>query len=270
MIKRYMMIQDKVNEDGVSGGYSIEEKTPPAESKEPAKSEADGSVVDDYGYKTEKVQDSDAKKDDVGEKKEDKKTSEEKVEEVKDPATGYDLDENKAPAEEKKAEPEVKEEKKDDLGFELDVKDLEAKVADGIKAFIKENKITKEVAQAFVEFKKSEIAAQKQSQIETEKIEKAAIEQVKRDWQKELRSDPTFGGENFAKNIMNVEKVLNDFMPGTKKLLTERKTMLPPYVMRDLSNLAKQLYSTEKLVSGDASINSKPEEKETSHLDFYT
>jgi hypothetical protein len=121
-----------------------------------------------------------------------------------------------------------------------------------IKEFAKANKLSKEQAEAFLNLKKSEIAAVKAADVAYEAHVKQKAAELKASWHKELKSDKTFGGEKFAQNLHNVDKVLTDFLGETKKQLTDSKSMLPPYVMRDLAKLADHLYKGTNLVQGEA------------------
>lgn len=252
-----MIKQDKATDDA-GGGGGIPKETPPTEPKAETPPKASGDNLDEYGY--EKVPDADGKKDEVAPK------AEAKVEEIKDPATGYGKDPIVAKEEEAAAPP--KEEVKVDLGYEVDAKDLSPEDAIKLKEFAKANSLTKEAAQALIDMKKSEIDSLKQADIQYQKQQEKAINDTKVAWDKELRTHPTFGGDKFAHNVQQAEKVLSEFMGETKKVLTERASMLPPYVMRDLAKLAEHLYGTEKLVQGEQG-SPKVEEKETDHLDFY-
>jgi hypothetical protein len=90
-------------------------------------------------------------------------------------------------------------------------------------------------------------------------------------WYRELKEDPNFGGEKFLHNVKRAERVVQDYMPNLKNKLTESKVMLPPYVMKDLFLLAKQLYSSGEHVEGDPTKASddKDKEKEVDPLAFY-
>lgn len=190
-----------------------------------------------------------------------------KLEDIKDPATGYGKEPPKPPKLPDVIPPEPP---KVDLGYELEVANLDPKIAQGIKDFAKKNSLTKEAAQAFVELKRSEVEENKQYRIKQQEL----ITKTKNDWDNELRTHPTFGGENFAQNVMKVEKVLLDHMPETKKFLTEKASMLPPYVMRDFAKLADHLFGTENLKTGDPHAgdpeDKDKDKKENNPLDFYS
>lgn len=161
------------------------------------------------------------------------------------------------------------EQPKVDLGYEIETKDLDPKEALKIKEFAKTHSLTKEAAQAFANMRFSESQAVKQAELDNQKRFDKEIAETKANWHKELKTHPTFGGEKFDHNVLQVEKLLTDHLPETKKVLTERKSMLPPYVMRDLAKFAEHLYSTEKMVQGDPQITDKPIDEEYNHLDFY-
>jgi hypothetical protein len=163
---------------------------------------------------------------------------------------GYGEKDPEVPAAPPEAPPAPVETK--DLGYELDLKEIEAPTAEKIKEFAKANKLSKEQAEAFLNLKKSEIAAVKAADVAYEAHVKQKAAELKASWHKELKSDKTFGGEKFAQNLHNVDKVLTDFLGETKKQLTDSKSMLPPYVMRDLAKLADHLYKGTNLVQGEA------------------
>jgi hypothetical protein len=258
-MKTHYRLQEE--DKGGDGGAAPNKEAPAAEQKPTEEVKTPGAEFDEFGY--EKTPDAAGKKADEPAEKKD-----EKPEEIKDPATGYGTEAPKEePVEEKPVEKPAAEEIK--LEFELDVKDLDEKEALKLKEFAKSHKLSKEVTQALADDKKAEAKAISEMQAERVKAEAKAVADLKTKWDRELRSDPKFGGENFAKNIHKVEKLMSEFMSDTKKVLTERKSMLPPYVMRDLSKLADLVYSTEKLVQGDPN-KVEPEKKETDPLDFYT
>jgi hypothetical protein len=217
---------------------------------------------DSYGYKIQKP----------GEAKETKTEApkvEEKLEDIKDPASGYGV----KPLEEPKAEDlpkvEVDPAKIETPPIEVDLKGLGDKEAAKLKDFFKEKNIPKEAAQEFANLIKSEMQTTNLAQEQAVKAQKIEEARIKAGWDKELRTDPAFGGDNYAKNLHATEKVLRDFLPNTKKELTARGSMLPPYVMRDLAKLSEHLYGSEKFVQGEQSTEPK-EEPEASPLDFYS
>jgi len=266
MLKYNMMKLDKT----VDGGNGEATKVPPSteETKQTntETTQTSGDTLDQYGY--EKVSTEETQKESE-ETKTVNKEAEKKVDgdgEVKDPATGYGKDpvkvEETTPVKEEKKESEIK------LEFEVDVKDLEVKEAEKLKKFVLDNKLTKEAAQALINLKKSEADEYKKAVEEYEIQEKKRITQLRASWDNELRTDPVFGGDKFAHNVMRAERVLSEFLGETKKALTEAKSMLPPYVMRDLAKLGDHLYGNAKLVQGDAK-ETKEEKEDNDPLDFY-
>jgi len=238
---------------------------PPASDKDQPKDspthEKDGDNNDEFGYKKA----AEEKKEGEKNEKPPEKPKEEKVEVA---ATGYAEEPVVTPED---APPEKKEEPKVELEYELDLKDLPDGEDAKIKEFAKINKLSKEAAQAFADFRKIQEKSFKDAALQFKKEQEAATKQLKAKWYKELKEDKDFGGEKFSHNIMQVEKLVDQFLPETKKVLTERKSMLPPYVMRDLSNFAEHLYQQkEKLVTGEPSKKvEKQVEDEFEHLKFY-
>lgn len=159
------------------------------------------------------------------------------------------------PKEEPKVDPAAAEKKVEAAPTdEFDIKEpgeLLPEEVNEIKAFVKENKVPKEIAEALVKQRKDGIAKFNQMLAEQKKVRETKELKQKRDWYDELKNDPDFGKDKFDHNIKRVDKVIQDFLPNLKKKLTEGKGMLPPYVMRDLVKLGNHLYSTEALVEGN-------------------
>jgi hypothetical protein len=112
--------------------------------------------------------------------------------------------------------------------------------------------------------KKGFLAAQEQA---AKDAERAKVE-LRAGWHKQLKDDATFGGEKFGANVKLANRVFDQFMPETKKILTERGSVLPPYVMRDLVKMAEQLFDTDKLQQGGPPPPAAPKE-ENDPLSFY-
>jgi len=222
---------------------------------DPSTSESDKTKVDE---KDKKVED-DKSKDGEG----DKTKNDEK--EITKKATGYGDDENKDSGEKDKNKTPEDKEKVPDTDEEKVKKEIEETLKNlpenfdknKVSEFVSKNKMTKEQVQAYVDFVKSEMQA-------NETAQKQAIEKQRSEWFSELKNDPEFGGENFKLNVDRVEKVLENYFPNTKKVLTERGTMLPPYVMRDYLALWKQLNPATIVVNGEPP---KVEEPEKNFLD---
>ncbi len=213
------------------------------EPKVEPKTEESNPGVDDFGYATPEVK--------PEPKVEDKKPVEDDKP-IEKAATGY------AKTEEVKPEPKVEDKKPADEVPPTDEEKVKKELTEAIKdlpetvdkekvsKFALENKLTKEQLQAYTELVKED---QKNFEIS----QKEAVQAQRTEWKNELVNDPEFGGENFDKNVDRVEKVLEKYMPNMKKVLTERGTMLPPYIMRDFLALSKVLNPTTTLVMGNPS-----------------
>lgn len=268
-MQKFMLKMNKVDEGGVSGGGApaapkSEEKPNPAPNDPKAEAQGD-KKFDDNGYEITPPEGDSPKKGAEPEKKADEPKTSEKVE---TPATGYGAEPPKVedPPPEKKVEAEVKPEPD-----ELDpvVEGLPKDEAEGMKEFAKKHNIPKDGLKAFAELRKEEIkAAEKWAADEAKRVENAKI-QIRAEWHKELKEDPDFGGSKFDQSLLRAEKVLHDFLPSTKKMLTESKGILPPYVMRDLAKLHAHLYGGEKLVQGEPKSKEAPDDKKDDALDFY-
>lgn len=149
-----------------------------------------------------------------------------------------------------------------------EVGDLLPEEVTAIEDFAKTHKLSKEVAEALVAQKKTEVEKWAVTATEKQAEAKRDVARQRVDWHKELKDDKDFGGENFGHNIKKTEKVLDDFFPGMKNKLTTAGGMLPPYVMKDLAKLADHLYSGEKFVTGDTPAPPKKDE-ETKPWDYY-
>lgn len=163
-------------------------------------------------------------------------------------STGYE-EEPKVEAEPPKP-PEVK--KDLELGFELKISEIIPKedVA-ALKLFAKTHGLNEKQAQAFVDLKTVEFENFTKAEQEFKKAQERGKLLQRKTWWDELKNDKTFGGEKFESNMKRAGRILEEHFPATKKELTARGTMLPPYVMRDFAALADQLYATETAVLGD-------------------
>jgi hypothetical protein len=225
--------------------------------------------TDDFGYEVESSDDKptdDKPTDDkpADDKPADDKPADDKKSDEKS-VTGYGDDKpaddkkpdekptDDKPADDKKPDEKPTEEKEiaELLGAAKDVVNV-----DLIKDFALKNKMTKEQVKAYVELVKSE-NEQAVKQAENEKIK------LRESWHKELVDDKEFGVE-FKKNLHKVDQLLEKHMPDTKKLLTERRGMLPPYIMKDLLRLSKVLNPNTTFEAGDPST---PKEKDKNFLD---
>ncbi|HEY5236430.1 MAG TPA: hypothetical protein VIJ14_09650 [Rhabdochlamydiaceae bacterium] len=257
------MLMDKT-EDAPSGGAPASEV--PLKVDAPKEEDHRTQFYKDESEKASAKESTGDKSKEVDPKKEDPAKEPEKV---ATPATGYDKEPEKVEEEPKKEEvPPVA------------ATDLEKKL-EGLNPYMKE-RTQKQLAKYGLEGKKvddliADAKFEQQTMLELQKkqqgeFEKAAKTQ-KLSWYKELKEDPDFGGKNFEVNTVRAEKVLDEYLPRTKKMLTEGKQMLPPYIMRDLAKLADRLYPEDKLVTGEPiPPKDSQESKETKNdpLSFYT
>lgn len=266
------MKHDQATDTSV-GGYGAPANAtpvppPPAQQQaNPAPAQAPGNDdnLDDFGYEKSKLAEGTPAAPAAQTQAADAKTKTQTVAPATEPVAGYGRDPVIAtpPATTPPAAAEpIK------LEYELDVKDLAPEETEKFKKIAFDHKLSKEVAQALVDMRKQENQNIQAELIKLKTDNENKIAQQKAGWHNELVTDPKFGGENYLHNLARVDKVLTTLMPDTKKVLTERKSMLPPYVMRDLLTVYNSLYSTDEFVGGQPPTPSEAE-KESSPLDFY-
>lgn len=269
-----MLKLDKASE--AAGGAGAPETPPkdpakpPAEQPPAAKSpptEGDGDQFDELGYPkvpAEKPPEEKGK-DKAGDPP--AKTPPEKAPDLKDSASGYGAEPPKVdpPAEKP---PETPPAAPDDLDKALEgVPKEDAKV---IKELAVESKLSPEVVKKMGDKVKEVFAQNQKNATDMQKQFEQQKLQTRATWHKELKDDPTFGGENFEANVAKVNKTLTEVLPSIKETLTKNKEMLPPNVMRDLAKLADHLHPKETLQQGDPPAPPPKEEKTDDALDFYT
>lgn len=234
--------------------------TPTPEAAAPEVVEPKAGEVDDLGYTTPEEKAEIKLVPDEPEVV--KPTEEKKDEEPTEDTTGYGKEDDPKTPEAKPAEKtaeELAQEKKDEEN-----KTDEEKAAELVQVNIKKSiealpeSVNKDVVSKFAEdngLTDVQVEAYvKLAQADHDSLVVAQAEAVKKqrsDWKGELQGDPEFGGENFDKNVDRVNKVLDKYMPDTKKILTERGTMLPPYIMRDFLKLDSVLNPKTKLPVGE-------------------
>ena len=224
-LKIHKIYMDEAGEDGSPSGYGAEtSQTTETTTTTEAQGDSNSDAKNDSS--SEGTQNQTPATDDKS-----KQTTTEDV-------TGYD---GKAAAD------KPAEEKTDETPLELDLKGLEETAVADIKEFAKAHNLTKEQAQALVDKRKSDEDA-KVTAVETYKAEEAKIFQK---WETELKSDPDFGGDNFAHSVHNVNKLIREELPGLKNLLTTSGKRLPPSLMKDLNSVARKLYGETELVNGE-------------------
>lgn len=269
-----MLILDKAEGGAAGGGAPKDPVKSPAEQQAasatpPTQTEGD-SEFDELGYPKVTEKDPAAKEKSALEAGDPpKEAPSQKIEDVKDPATGYGAkppEVGEAPPEPVVVPKEVPVPDDFDKALEGLPKDELVKTKD----FMVKNAMTKEQAIAYTSMRKAELVEVAAVGANMQKRAEHQKQTTRAAWDKELRDDPAFGGDKFSLNVARAEKVLTEFLPQTKKMLTENKSMMPPYIMRDLAKLAEHLYSTDnKLVAGEP-IVAVADDKVDDGLDFYT
>lgn len=155
------------------------------------------------------------------------------------------------------------------LDFDLDTSKLPKEDAEAIRTLAKEEGLTEKQAKRLVTVREKEIADYTKANQEFEAEQKRRIQKTHNEWDAELRNDPDFGKEKFGHNVKLVDKVMKDFGSEFEKVLTERKGMMPPYIMRMLARVGAKLYATPNLDVGDPPPPPTEPENPDSHLDFY-
>ena len=243
-------------EDGGEGGGA-----PSTESSAEAKAEDSTTKndynLDEFGY--EKLEEG---KDESTEESTEVKAEEKDKDEVKveNPSTGYgEEDENEASTEVKAEEKDKDEEQtEDEKTFTEAVKESLGKLPEeestSISKFAKDNKLTADQVNAYAKLRESEINEASENEI-------ASIRKYRQESVAYLKADKEFGGDNYQSNINKVEKILESHFPLMKKKLTERGSMMPPYLMKEMLGVYNLLHSTTKLVGGDPGQVQEKEEK---------
>lgn len=186
-------------------------------------------------------------------------------EKIKDPVTGYGKEPVK-PAE-PPAEPlPVVEPPKNELGYELKTDGLPDDQAKMIREYAKDLELTEDKAKLVVDkqlkLHQANVAAQTAADQKFKQEQDTAKQNLRAQWDTELRNCPTFGKEKFDHNVHLAEKVLAR-SPEWKKALTERGSMLPPYIMRLLAEVGGELYGQQsQLNNGDPGLPAVPQKKE--------
>lgn len=228
--------------------------------------QTEGDKFDEFGY--EKKEGAPGKDGD----QQPKPAAKEPPKKVETPATGYDKDikvEEEPPAvlpkegEKPPGEPPPPEE------FDIKAEGISEAEIKEIKAFAKKHSLTKEAAQDLADTAKANIAQIASEREENQKKIERKKREVQAGWQKELREDPNFGGEKYANNVQNAERVLEEFMGEVKKDLTANKVMPSPSFMRGLARLAEVLYETPSFVGGEPIKPKPPEPEEDDGTAFY-
>ena len=223
----------------------------PAKTDETPKPDSQDNL-DELGYEKPKQEKTDGQED-KKDQKEKSKNDEGLLDEKIDVSSGYEKAPAAAPAAagDKKEEAKPEDQKKEDDLELKDIGNLLPEEVNTIKEFAKKHKLSKDIVQGLVEIKKEEIKKIQTAIKDQDAKKQQEILKVKASWYDELKADSDFGGEKFDFSVKRVDKVIQDFLPNLKKMLTETKSMLPPYIMKDLAKLGTHLYSSDKLVEGE-------------------
>ena len=267
LTSRFRIFMDEQGGDGGAGGTGSGDQTQGQSGAQanPASTQAQGdSRYDEYGYE-KATSEPDAQSTSAATTETGKTSSDETdtKEPLKEAVLGYDEKDVEIPADPKPApKPEIP------LKFavEVDTKGLiNADLAD-LKEISEKHGLTKEQTQALIDMREKEVSDYKTYVEKTKTDHEKAVALERQQWTKELKEDKDLGGQNYTRTLRRVDKVLTDFFPGTKKLLTDRKMMLPPSVMRDLAKFYEQQTVTPKLVQGEPL---KAQENPDDPLAFY-
>lgn len=164
------------------------------------------------------------------------------------------------PAEAKPAEGEVK----------FDESGLTPEAIKEVKDFATANKLSKEAAEQYAKVIKQQATLIEDYKANEQKQIAAAREAQKADWYNKLKTDKDFGGDLFQTNLKRVDTILEKFMPETKNMLTSRKAMLPPEVMKDLHRMHQVLLGSEtSIVNGNSNADAALSEDEKFLKDYY-
>lgn len=235
------LLMDQATETNGGGADGTKTSTPPTQTQETGDTAILQQMYGDAKTPTEEQPKPETTKDEKG------KTGYEEV--VVPPVSGY---EDPTKTTETKVEDPAKSKETTETKVEVNVEGLSEDSAKLVKDFAATHKLSKEAADAFASVLKTQtgLVEQFKSQ-QAQMVEKARSEQ-KINWYNELKGDKDFGGENFNTNLKRVDTILEKFLPNTKNLLTSRKSMLPPSIMKDLHGLHKVLLGSDPMVNGDS------------------
>lgn len=139
-----------------------------------------------------------------------------------------------------------------------------------VKDFATANKLSKEAADQYAKVIKQQATLIEDYKANEQKQIEAAREKQRSDWYNGLKADKDFGGDLFQTNLKRVDTILEKFMPETKNMLTSRKAMLPPEVMKDLHKLHQVLLGSETtIVNANSNANAALSDDEKFLKDYY-
>lgn len=269
-----LKMNSKIPDAGGGGAPKTPPAAPPIDDKKvdppkppndaPAKAGGDKPVethLDFYGKEPGKTPE---------EKPDEKKAPDKKPEEV-EPGTGYSAEAPKVDDAPVVDPPKVDDKKPEPTEIDKKLEGLTEGFAKIVKAQANELGLEGEKLDKFIALKKAEQKAANDYQQNQQAEMKRQENERNRAWDKELREDPTFGGQNFDINRVRAEKVLDEYGGEFKKELTTNKVMVRPSVMRMLARIADDVWPDRREMNGDppGAGNDKNEEKVASPLDFY-
>lgn len=139
-----------------------------------------------------------------------------------------------------------------------------------VKDFATANKLSKEAAEQYAKVIKQQATLIEDYKANEQKQIAEAREKQRSDWYNSLKSDKDFGGDLFQTNLKRVDTILEKFMPETKNMLTSRKAMLPPEVMKDLHKMHQVLLGSETtIVNANSNANAALSDDEKFIKDYY-
>lgn len=240
-------------------GYESTEEASTDTTTDDATTVDDGN--DDFGYSKDKTEETTPAE---SESKDKEAESTEEIPETK--LEGYGKE---SETEETKVEDKPEDKKEETEEEKTDAEKLKVDLTESIKAlpegYDKEKVLDFATKHGFSNAQiKAYVEMENVARSDHDASSKIAVADQKKAWATELRDDKEFGGDNFNRNIHQVEKTLSNHFPNLGKNLTDRGGMMPPYLMRDMLALSKVLNPTNSLVTGDAST---PPPKEENFLD---
>lgn len=152
----------------------------------------------------------------------------------------------------------------------FDESGLTPEAVKAVKDFATANKLSKEATDQYAKVIKDQSTLIENYKANEQKLVSEAREKQKADWYNGLKADKDFGGDLFQTNLKRVDTILEKFMPNTKNMLTDRKAMLPPEVMKDLHKLHQVLLGSEgNLVNGNSAVDAALSDDEKFIKDYY-
>jgi hypothetical protein len=285
-IAKILMNKAGEGDGGAGTGSSGYTETPPANDPNSSKSagqqppakgaanlETQGAETDEFGYEKAPAAPGEKKEGEAPkEGQEPPKAPAAEPKKVEDPATGYGKEPVVDPS--KKADDKTPPAPPSDLEKRLETlpQELQDEVKEDVARMSKMKlspEAEKEQIDFLVERANKKFTNAKTNFENNEQTAKIRKQERNKGWFKELKEDPSFGGDKFDGNVHRAEQVLADRLPRTKKILTEAKEMLPPYLMRDLLENWERDNPADKMVTGEPPAPENKDDESNNPLDFY-